>query len=172
VVGRVGRAHGVRGDATVDVRTDEPERRFAVGSSLITDRDDLPTLVVAGLRWHSGRLLCHFEGIDDRTAIEALRGTLLSIEVDAEERPDDPDEFYDHQLVGLAVVDRSNVHLGVVVGVVHGAQDLLVVRPADGPDDAEALVPFVKELVPQVDLDAGRMVASLPAGLLDLPAEH
>jgi 16S rRNA processing protein RimM len=165
VVGRIGRPHGVRGDATVEVRTDEPERRFAPGSSLQTDRSDPSCLVVGGHRWHSGRLLVHFEGVDDRTAIEALRGTVLSVEIDLSERPSDPNEYYDHQLVGLTVVDQAGEVLGVVAEVVHGAQDLLVVsRPLGG----EALVPFVTALVPDVDLTAGRVVTSLPEGLLDL----
>jgi 16S rRNA processing protein RimM len=177
VVGRIGRPHGVRGDATVEVRTDEPERRFAPGCSLATDRPDQPVLVVEGRRWHSGRLLLHFAGVDDRDAIESLRGAVLSVEVDPAEQPSDPDEYYDHQLVGLCVVDRGGQVLGVVSGVLHGAQDLLVVTAPGqtgpgqtGPgQQGEALVPFVKQLVPEVDLSAGEVVVDLPDGLLDLP---
>lgn len=192
VVGRIGRAHGVRGDVSVEVRTDEPDRRFAVGSALRTSTSAGParadaaveqTLTVEGARWHSGRLLLHFEGVDDRTAAESLRGLLLQVEVDPSEVPVDPEEFYDHQLVGLTVVDRSGARVGRVVDVVHGAQDLLVVDRAPVPDGAvergaartetavPAMVPFVHALVPEVDLASGRLVVDLPDGLLDLASE-
>ena len=165
VVGRVGRPHGVRGDVAVEVRTDEPDRRFDVGAVLFGDRPDPAALTVAAARWHSGRLLVRFEGVDDRTSAEELRGLMLQVEVDPGERPDDPDAYYDHQLIGLAVVDVTGRPLGEVTQVVHGAQDLLLVTLASGP---EALVPFVAAIVPEVDLDAGRVVVDPPAGLLDL----
>ena len=82
VVGRIGRPHGVRGDVNVESRTDEPDRRFAAGTVLATDHSTCTRLTVETSRWHSGRLLLHFEGIDDRTAVEALRGVLLSTDVD------------------------------------------------------------------------------------------
>ena len=104
IVGRIGKAHGIRGAVTVEVRTDEPEVRFAPGSVLITDPEATGPLVVEGAKWHSGRLLLDFEDVHDRTAAESLRGTMLSVDVDDDARPEDPDEFYDHQLVGLAVV--------------------------------------------------------------------
>jgi 16S rRNA processing protein RimM len=177
VVGKVGRPHGVRGDVSVEVRTDEPEQRFAAGAVLLTQgvgsrigaskSSGAATITVAGHRWHSGRLLLHIEGVDDRESAEALRGTLLSVEVDPAELPSDPDEFYDHQLIGLTVVDGAGVRLGEVSAVTHGAQDLLVVR-REG--QADLMVPFVRELVPEVDLDAGRVVTDLPDGLLDLTA--
>jgi 16S rRNA processing protein RimM len=177
---------------SVEVRTDEPDRRFAVGSALRTSTSSGParagsaverTLTVEGARWHSGRLLLHFEGVDDRTAAESLRGLLLQVEVDPSEVPVDPEEFYDHQLVGLTVVDRSGARVGRVVDVVHGAQDLLVVDRAPVPDGAvergaartetavQAMVPFVHALVPEVDLASGRLVVDLPDGLLDLASE-
>jgi 16S rRNA processing protein RimM len=167
VVGRLGRPHGVRGDVNVELRTDEPERRFAAGTSLITDNLAHPTLTIETMRWHSGRLLLHLQGVNDRSMVEELRGVVLSVDVDPDERPTDPDEFYDHQLVGLAVVDRAGVELGTVGEVVHGAQDLLVVKRPEGRD---AMVPFVASLVPEVDVSAGRIVVDLPDGLLDLGA--
>lgn len=168
VVGRIGRPHGVRGDVNVESRTDDPDRRFAPGTALVTDRADRQVLVVDGYRWHSGRLLLHFEGVTDRTAVESFRGVLLSTDVDPDETPGDPDEYYDHQLVGLAVVDSHGVAVGTVREVVHGAQDLLVVtRPGAG----DAMVPFVRALVPEVDLAGGRLVVDLPDGLLDLSVE-
>ena len=168
VVGRLGRPHGLRGELTVELRTDEPERRFAVGARL---RAEAPrgsagvpgVLEVAATRWHQGTLLVTLAGIDDRTAAERARGTLLHAAVDAAERPDDPDEWYDHQLVGLAVHDEHGVHLGEVTALRHGAQDLLVVTT---PAGREALVPFVAALVPEVDPDAGRVVVADRPGLV------
>lgn len=178
VVGRVGRAHGVRGDVVVEVRTDDPGRRFAPGSRLLTTSGaaapgpvpSTAAVTVENARWHSGRLLLHLCGVDDRTAAEALRGVLLQVEVDPGEVPTDADEFYDHQLVGLAVVDRAGASVGSVVEVVHGPQDLLVVERSTS-DRTRSLIPFVRALVPEVDLDGGRLVVDLPDGLLDLPAE-
>lgn len=167
VVGRIGRPHGVHGDVSVEVRTDEPERRFAHGAVLQTDRADLSQVMVVSHRWHSGRLLVHFDGIDDRAAAAALRGVMLEVPVDLTERAPYPDEFYDHQVIGLTLVDRDGESLGEVVQVLHGAQDLLVVRR---PGVADAMVPFVQELIPEVDLESRRIVADLPEGLLDLGA--
>jgi 16S rRNA processing protein RimM len=162
VVGRVGRPHGVRGEVTVEVRTDSPELRFVVGGSLDTDPRRAQPLVVAGVRWHSGRLLLAFRGIDDRGAAEALRGLLLTVEVVADQRPEDPEEFYDHQLVGLAARTAS-AELGRVAQVLHlPSQDLLVVRT---PEGGEVLVPFVVEFVPEVDLAAGCIRIDPPEGL-------
>ncbi len=166
VVGRIGRAHGIKGEVTVEVRTDDPERRFAPGSVLLTDPAHVGPLTVAAGRVHSGRLLLSFEGVRDRNAAEALRGTLLLVEVDADERLEDPDEFYDHQLVGLTAVQADGVEVGRVSQVLHlPAQDVLVVKDAHG---RESLVPFVAEIVPEVDLDAGRVVLNPPPGLLNL----
>jgi 16S rRNA processing protein RimM len=158
----------------VEVRTDDPERRFVPGARLLTSSSATSPdeVVVEHARWHSGRLLLHLVGVDDRTAAESLRGVLLQVEVDPEETPTDPEEFYDHQLIGLAVVDLDGTSVGSVVDVVHGAQDLLVVEHAPGRSGARrSLVPFVQVLVPEVDLDAGRLVVDLPSGLLDLPAD-
>lgn len=160
-VGRVGRAHGIRGDVAVDVRTDEPERRFARNAVLVAgDRE----LTVSGTRWHSGRLLVSFNEVPDRTAAEGLRGTLLEADVDPDELPTDDEEFYDRQLVGLEVRSAEDV-LGQVASVIHhDEQDTLVLATSDG---GEILVPFVAEIVPVVDLEAGFiLVADLP-GLID-----
>ncbi|MFB9837273.1 ribosome maturation factor RimM [Actinoallomurus acaciae] len=162
VVGRIGRPHGVRGEVSVDVRTDDPAARFAPGSSLATE--DAGTLTVETVRAHSGRLLVRFAGIDDRTAAEALRGLLLL--VDSAEIPpsDDPEEFHDHELIGLAAVDPDGTELGEIVDVEHHGQDLLVLRRPSGD---EALVPFVGAIVPTIDLPAGRVVLDPPPGLLE-----
>jgi 16S rRNA processing protein RimM len=179
VVGRIGKAHGVRGEVSVEPRTDEPERRFADGSVLLVRSpagrtgpetggappSGRPThLCVSSTRWHQSRLLLTFEGVTDRTAAEALRGLLLVAEVDADERPEDPEEFYDHQLVGLEVRTMDAVRVGTVTEVVHGpGQDLLSVRATDG---REVLVPFVAALVPEVDVVTGHVVVVDQPGLL------
>ncbi|RJK98257.1 ribosome maturation factor RimM [Vallicoccus soli] len=170
VVGRVGRAHGIRGDVAVEVRTDDPERRLGPGAVLATDPPERGPLVVATGRVHSGRLLLRFEGVHDRTGAEALRGTLLVADVDPEERPEDPEDFYDHQLEDLEVVLADGTVLGRVEEMLHPpGQDLVLVRR---PDGAELLVPFVAAIVPEVDLEAGRMVLDPPPGLLgDAPDE-
>lgn len=166
VVGRVGRAHGIKGDVSVEPRTDEPERRFAVGNALTARTPDgvLHSWTVSGMRWHSGRLLVRFAELADRTAAEAARGTVLEVVIDSDELPEDPEEFYDHQLVGLRVEGEDGAAIGAVAGVLHGPfQDLLVIDR----DGAEVLVPFVSELVPVVDVAGGRVVVSDRPGLLD-----
>ena len=169
VVGRVGRPHGLRGEVTIEVRTDEPGRRFADGAVLRAEpprgsASPLRALSVAGSRWHKSTLLVRFEELPDREAAESARGILLFATVDVAESPEDPEEFYAHQLVGLAAYDERGTHLGEVSALVRGgAQDLLTVRTADG---REALVPFVKALVPEVDLAAGRVVVADRPGLV------
>jgi 16S rRNA processing protein RimM len=171
VVGRVGKPHGVRGEVSVELRTDEPERRFAPGNALLVRRPGAgPTpayavLTVASTRWHQERLLVRFEELDDRNGAEAARGLVLATTVRLDERPDDPEEYYDHQLVGLAVVTTDGREVGTVAEVLHsGAQDLLVVD-REGRD--AAMVPFVSALVPEVDLDGGRLVVADRPGLLE-----
>ncbi|MDP4504573.1 ribosome maturation factor RimM [Nonomuraea turcica] len=163
VVGRIGRPHGVRGEVTVEVLTDEPERRFVVGTSIATDPADRGPLVVAGRRWHKDILLIAFDGVTDRDEAEELRGTMLVIDSADVEPSDDPDEFHDHQLIGLAVETVAGDPVGEVTDVLHHGQDLLVVR-RKGAD--EALIPFVKALVPEVDLEGGRLIVDPPEGLL------
>src|SRR5215472_2264858 len=104
VVGRVGRPHGLRGEVTVEVRTDDPDQRFAAGASLMTVPEDRGPLTVAAARWHSGTLLVSFAGCEDRASAEALRDTVLAIESDALAPLPDPAEFYDHELIGLRAV--------------------------------------------------------------------
>lgn len=165
VVGRIGRAHGIKGEVTVEVRTDEPELRLAPGSVLATDPASAGPLTVATGRVHSGRLLLRFEGVPDRTAAEALRNTLLIADVDPDVQPEDPDEFYDHQLIDLDVVTADGTEVGRIAEISHlPHQDLLVVRR---PDGREVLIPFVGEIVPEIDLEAQRVVVTPPPGLID-----
>jgi 16S rRNA processing protein RimM len=168
VVGRIGKPHGLRGEVTVDVRTDEPDRRFVAGARLAAEpprgsASGLTSLEIQTLRWHQTTLLVKFAELADRTAAEGARGTLLLAHLDPEEAPEDPEEFYDHQLVGLRVDDLDGTVIGEVTGVLHGAQDLLQVRAADGRD---ALVPFVAALVPEVDVAGGRVVVADRPGLV------
>ena len=165
VVARIGRAHGIKGQVTVEVRTDEPETRLAPGAELLTEPASAGPLTVAEARWHSARLLLSFRGVTDRTGAEALRGTMLIAEVDPEQTPEDPEEFYDHQLVGLAVVLADGTAVGELTAIAHlPAQDLLTVTR---PDGSEVLVPFVSEIVPEIDLGRRRAVLTPPPGLLD-----
>lgn len=163
VVGRIGRAHGVRGDLFVEPMTDEPDHRYADGTVLMTS--DSKTLTVATSKWHSGRFVVHFQGVDDRTVAEGLRGLTLSIDVDPAELPEDPDEFYDHQLVGLTVVLEDGSKVGVIGEVIHlPSQDLLSVT-REG--ESEVLIPFVLEFVPEIDLDTKTVTITPPPGLLN-----
>ena len=165
-VGRIGRPHGIRGEVTVEVRTDSPDVRFAPGSVLLTEPARVGPLTVAAARWHSGRLLLLVDGVHDRTGAEALRGAVLSSEVDDDQVAEDPEEFYDHQLRGLRALTPAGSEVGVVEDVIHlPSQDLLSVRREGG---REVLVPFVAEIVPEVDVAAGTLVVDLPPGLLEL----
>jgi 16S rRNA processing protein RimM len=123
-------------------------------------------LTVESARWHQGRLLVAFEGVLDRNVAEALRGTLVGVDSADIASPEDPEEFHDHQLVGLAVVTPAGERLGEVARIDHApASDLLVLRR---PEGRTALIPFVKAIVPEVDLAGGRVVVDPPGGLLDL----
>ena len=170
VVGRVGRAHGVRGEVSVQVRTDDPGRRFAPGTILATDPAALGPLTVGSVRWHLGRLLVRFDGLADRTRAEELAGALLLVDSAAVGTPEDPDEFNDHDLIGLVAVTVAGDRVGTVTDVLHHGQDLLVISAAGagaGAGAGETLVPFVRAIVPEVDIAAGRLVLDPPPGLLD-----
>jgi 16S rRNA processing protein RimM len=165
IVGRVLRPHGIKGELSVEVLSDAPER-FVPGAELGVGDPDGPeplrTAVVAAARRHQGRLLLSFEGVEDRDAADRYRGAWLSIPV-TEARPLEPDEFWAHQLVGLAVVDHHGRERGRVADVLPGAaHDLLAVEL---PGGASVLVPAVAALV-TVELDAGRVLVEAVPGLL------
>ncbi|MEU4803471.1 ribosome maturation factor RimM [Actinosynnema sp. NPDC023587] len=167
VVGRVAKAHGITGELAVDVRTDSPELRFALKSALIAKLRDgtSRTLTVAAARNHSGRLLVRFEEVLTRDVAETLRGTLLLASTDDLPPTGDPDEFYDHELEGLRAELPDGTELGKVREIVHGlGGELLVIDRAEG---GQALVPFVRQIVPTVDVRGGRVVVDPPEGLLD-----
>lgn len=165
VVGRVVRPHGLAGEVLVEVLSDAPDR-FARGAQVtIGDVDANPrrTLTIAAIRLAQGRHLVRFDGFDDRTAAETLRGGLLSIPFAAARQLGD-DEYWPHQLVGLAVVDSEGARRGVVTDVVPGAaHDLLAVALDAG---GSALVPTVAALV-TIEVDAQRVVVAPVGGLLD-----
>jgi len=167
VVGRVGRPHGIRGDVVVGVRTDEPEARFAIGTRLDTDPSRVGPLTVAATRWQSGELIVRFAGIADRTTAGELTGTWLSVDSQTRGPLEDPDEFRDTDLIDLTVRTVDGEVVGVVTDVLHHGQDLLAIRPG-GSAGPEVLVPFVKAIVTEVDLEGGRLVIDPPPGLLNL----
>ncbi|MGW5199509.1 ribosome maturation factor RimM [Streptomyces spiralis] len=169
VVARIGRAHGIKGEVTVEVRTDEPELRLAPGAVLATDPASAGPLTIETGRVHSGRLLLRFEGVGDRNAAEALRNTLLIAEVDPDELPEEEDEYYDHQLIDLDVVTEDGETVGRISEISHlPSQDLFIV---ERPDGTEVMIPFVAEIVTEIDLEEQRAVIAPPPGLIDDRAE-
>ncbi|MFF5314541.1 ribosome maturation factor RimM [Streptomyces massasporeus] len=169
VVARIGRAHGIKGEVTVEVRTDEPELRLGPGAVLATDPAGAGPLTIETGRVHSGRLLLRFEGVSDRSAAEALRNTLLIAEIDPEELPEGEDEYYDHQLMDLDVVTADGTEVGRITEISHlPSQDLFIV---ERPDGSEVLIPFVEEIVTEIDLEEQKAVINPPPGLIDDRAE-
>ena len=170
VVGRIGRPHGVRGLATVEVRTDDPDLRFAPGTVLRTDPEGRGPLTVVDKRWHSGTLLLQLaapsgEVYGNRETVDTLRNTMLLVPVAELPEIEEPDSFYDHQLVGLEARLPDGAFIGTVTAVRHEAQDLLVIRR---DESGEALIPFVAAIVPSVDVAGGFLVVDPPEGLLEL----
>lgn len=174
-MGRVAKSHGIKGEVVVEVRTDDPDDRFAVGTVLRGRKpreQHLNNFTVEAAREHSGRLLLRLSGVSDRTAADALRGVLFV--VDSADLPpsDDPDEFYDHELEGLSVRivagrPDGGTEIGTVREVLHtAAGELLSVRPSDDGRD-ELLIPFVTDIVPTVSLADGVVEIDPPEGLLD-----
>ncbi len=162
IVGRVGRAHGIRGDVSIDLSTDEPGRRFFAGAKvkLTSGRE----LTVEKTVWQRGRLLVSFAGFPDRTAVEKLTGEVLSTRVSESEVPSDKDEYFDRQLIGLSVLDHLGEVAGTVRDVLHlPSQDLLEVTTEAGT----RLIPFVRAIVPGIDLEAGTCQLADVQGLLE-----
>ncbi len=169
-VGSIVRPHGVRGEVVVEIRTDEPALRFSAGAVLLTDPAEAGPLRVKHARPHYSagreRLLVSFDTVQSRQDAEQLRGVLLQVDSAQIPPPTEPDEYHDHQLIGLTAVDQNGVELGRVVRIDHApAHDLLVL---ERPHGRQSLIPFVAAIVPEVDLAAGRVVVTPPEGLLDL----
>jgi 16S rRNA processing protein RimM len=156
-VGRIGKAHGILGEATIEVRTDEAEDRFAIGAILETDNHG--NLTVASARVHNGILLLGFEGIEDRNTIEALRNELLYADVDIQAPGIDEDDYHVLQLIGCTAYLVDGDEFGIVTDVLNlPGQDVLAIKSAEG----EVLIPFVHQLVPVVDIKAKRMTVIPP----------
>ncbi|RNE49427.1 ribosome maturation factor RimM [Corynebacterium alimapuense] len=165
MIGRVIKSHGIRGEVSVELSTDEPESRFAVGE-VLDGRQGNRTheLTVDTVRSHKARLLIKFKEISDRNAADALRGTrFMAAPLESE---DDDEGFYDHELEGLNVI-LDGLAIGKVTGVLHGpAGETLEVTLTEGA--REVLIPFVHAIVPEVDLEAGTCTITPPEGLLEL----
>lgn len=170
VVGRVVKAHGVRGELVVEIRTDDPDSRFAAGSTLTgkpAKGGPAGEYTVESVRAHSGRLLVRLAGVADRDAADAMRGVVFVIDSGDLPPLDDPDEFYDHQLEGLRVRTVDGRDLGTVAEVLHtAAGELLAVRRRDG--GGEVLVPFVSAIVTSVSLADNVVEINPPDGLLEI----
>jgi 16S rRNA processing protein RimM len=167
-VGRLTKAHGLKGAIKLELYTDEPEKRFVPGAVFTLQVPTASkwhgkTLELRELRWYNGHPVGFFAGVDDRTEAETLIKAILWVSQDATQLPDEEDAWYDHQLVGLDAV-RDGVTVGRVARVDHlPAQDLLAIATAGG----EVLVPFVKAIVPEVDIAAGTVTLTPPAGLFE-----
>jgi 16S rRNA processing protein RimM len=161
VVGRIGRAHGVLGEATIDVQTDDPDLRFKVGSKLTLDSGQ--ELTIKSSRWHNQILLIGFEGVDDRNQIEALRDQLISSQVDLSALA--PGEYHYQQLIGCQVYLQNNDLVGQVSEVVKlPGQDLLSVDK----NGSQVLIPMVKQIIISIDVLEKKIVVNPPEGLLDV----
>lgn len=185
-VARLLKAHGLKGGIKLELYTDDPNRRFVPGATFALQvPEGSPwsgkTLTVAELRWYNGHPVGFFREISDRTAAETAIKAILVVEQEQAQLPDEPNAWYDHQLVGLAAF-RGGERVGTVTAVEHlPAQDLLVVntsvmdaeaaiaadgRPSADPAD-EVLIPFVSSFVPEVDIAAGRVRLTPPLGLFE-----
>ena len=156
LVGRIGKAHGILGEATIEVRTDDAATRFALGAVVETDKGK--PLTVDSVRVHNGILLLGFEGITDRNGIEAFRDTLLYAEVDIDAPGEDEDDYHVLQLIGCVANLEDGSKFGEVTDVLNlPGQDVLAIKT----DGGEVLVPFVRQLVPVVDVKA-KLVVVIP----------
>ena len=168
-VGRLVKAHGLKGALKLELYTDDPEGRFTPGASFTLQVPESSpwhgkSLTVREFRWMNSHPVAFFEGVEDRSGAEELVRAILWIDQDDEDIVVEDDAWYDHQLVGLEVV-RDDQIVGRVIRVEHfPAQDLLIVRL---PGDREVLVPFVKAIVPEVDIMTGRILVTPPPGLFE-----
>ncbi len=167
-VGRLTKAHGLKGAIKIELFTDAPERRFTPGSvfSLQVPTSSPwhgKTIELLELKWYNSHPVAFFTGISDRSEAETLIKAILWIDHDMDEASDEEDAWFDHQLVGLAVI-RDGVRVGTLTHVEHfPAQDLLTVTTSSG----DVLVPFVKAIVASVDIEAGTMTVTPPLGLFE-----
>ncbi|HET7781975.1 MULTISPECIES: ribosome maturation factor RimM [Micrococcaceae] len=166
-VARIGKPHGIRGEVTVQVLTDAPGDRFVPGAEFTVEPAAVGPLTVNSARWNKDILLLGFDGIETRNEAETLRGAKLFIETEELEEDDD-EGWYEHELVGLEARVGSTV-VGKVAALNTGtAQDLLMVTT---PEGGEILVPFVEQIVPEVNIEEGYILLTPPEGLFELNAE-
>jgi len=168
VVGRIGRAHGILGEATIEIRTDLPEERFFVGNCLTADPSENGPLTIDTVRYNIGTLLLKFKECADRTRVEKLRDTLLLAEVDVTPVFSQVDDYHVQQLIGLSVIDITGKEVGELIDVLNlPGQDLLVIRH----ENKEILLPFVLDFVPVVDLEKQSITITPPSGLFHEESE-
>ena len=171
-VGRLTKAHGLKGAIKVELYTDAPERRFTPGAVFslqvpTSSRWHGKTIELAELKWYNSHPVAFFKDISDRSEAESLIKAILWIDHDMAEASDEEDAWFDHQLIGLKVL-RDGVQVGVLTQVDHfPAQDLLTVTTSTG----DVLVPFVKAIVASVDVKAGTMTVTPPLGLFEEVAD-
>ena len=167
-VARLVKAHGLKGGLKLEVYTDDPELRFAPGNQFTLQVPEDSTwfgkkITLSSIREVNASPVAFFEGVEDRTAAESLVKAILWVEHDPSTRPTESDAWFDHELVGLRVV-RDGVDVGTVARVEHfPAQDLLVITM----EDSEVLLPFVKDFVPEVNIEAGVVQITPPGGLFE-----
>jgi 16S rRNA processing protein RimM len=167
-VARIGKPHGIRGEVTVQVLTDAPEDRFVPGTEFVVEPASAGPLTVNSARWNKDILLLGFDGIETRNEAETLRGAKLFIET--EELDEDDDEgWYEHELVGLEARVGSRVVGKVAALNTMPVQDLLLVKT---PDGQEILVPFVEQIVPEVNIEEGFILLTPPDGLFELNSDQ
>ena len=163
-VARIGKPHGIRGEVTVQVLTDAPADRFVPGTEFVVEPASAGPLTVESARWNKDILLLAFEGIETRNQAETLRGAKLFIETE-ELDEDDDDGWYEHELVGLEARVGSQVVGKIAALHTMPVQDLLVV---EAPDGKEILIPFVEQIVPEVNVSEGFVLLTPPDGLFDI----
>lgn len=157
----IGAAHGLRGEVALDVRTDSPHERFCGGAVFRTD-PDVGELTLVGVRPHGPKLLAQFKEVVDRTGAETLRGTRLLI--GREDAPDEDDAWYEDDLLGLRVCSADGELYGTVTGLVIGtAHDLLEIEY----EGRSVLIPFVKQIVTDVDVENETVTVDAPDGLFE-----
>ena len=167
-VGRLTKAHGLKGAIKIELYTDAPEQRFVPGAvfSLQVPTSSAwhgKTLELVELKWYNSHAVAFFAGVSDRSNAETLLKAILWVDQDLTEIPDEEDAWFDHQLVGLAVL-RDGTKVGVVTQIDHfPAQDLLTIKTASG----DVLVPFVKAIVTAVAVTAGTLTVQPPLGLFE-----
>jgi 16S rRNA processing protein RimM len=165
-VARIGRPHGIKGEVTIELHTDDPELRFAPGSKIKSDQENRKELIVEGLRLHSGYWILKFLGIDTRNSAEELRGAVLQCDVDIEEEYEDG-SYHVARLIGMKVLQSQSegeIEIGLVSDVLNlPGQDLLVLDSPTG----EKLIPMVEEIIDDIDLDLNIIRVNVPMGLFE-----